>query len=1098
LIDSSQKSGNYDIKKLNILWDDGDKSTATDPKIGTEICHKYLSSGDFTAEIQIEDLHQCQDVQEINLLIKPDIAFTIKSKVIDETCDYWEIEFINDSLQFDSRVINTEWDFGDGFTEFNNFSGVKHKYNKKGFYTVKVRANLSNGCSNETTTTVNIDLPDIKYDFALDKYEQCYPLSFVLEDQVRNKKQYDWELLDTSMTLVGKFSGRITNILPTRPGKFYVRGKSTYNQCVIYSNLDSIESNGVLTRFNLLNGKQCIPLDTVYTFNTTVIHGTQDVSWKWDMQDPLSKDLFNPSNQFKNHNYSSTKDTKHRFKQDGCYTVRLAAYDNTNGCSDSTNGTAGFQKFEGIEFNFETERACLGEKNGYAIKINHNRCNINYWVKFDSACGDARNWEYFNKSSIERYYKNACSPTNDISVGIIAMAGDSIIFNSNDTSDYYITDDRFCRDTIWKHNWFKLQEDPIAEASYSRSDCIPVNASIQVKQKRQKNVSTVFAEWGDGNLDVVFVKPNEEIPPLTHAYLQEGDYAAKITVETDSGCFDTDEEAIVVGYQNSFEVDSIICTGQSITFSDSIHYFGDLNPYWKDPLREAAGLEQILWDLGDGAVTANGTSPTKTFNQEGLFEVRMYTRDENGCRDTSIKTIQVSDVKAATKGVTDRLICQGIIQLFDSSQTAFTNFGDTLSHIWDFGDSKTPSRLINPFHFYESPGTYQVKHIVTNVRGCADTAKTFIEIGGPTAKFDIVTDTVGCAPFLVELDNKSLDCSKYIWYFNDEVGNTFTTNLDDNVDFTYLKPGIYNIQLFGSDSLYDAENDINYFCGSIFPDTNNVNDPVRKVVVLPKIETSVFTDSIVCLNEEVLISSSIDTTFGIGRFIIGPDTLITSGSDTSISFKQAGNYPIYFSPYFYSESGEEYQCLSADTAMIEVKELNATLNVNQLDVCSQAELEIFAEDVQSVAWNLSYPDGDFVLGKQTITLNSADGLDQQVVCAQVVDVFGCSDVVCDTVTTTGEFSLFLPNIITPNNDGLNDYFDVEIEGETFYQLQIFNRWGQIVYSSREDFAGKEGNWQGKDQNGIPLPTGAYFYVLRFIDGCNQGKDEFSGTITLTR
>ena len=44
-------------------------------------------------------------------------------------------------------------------------------------------------------------------------------------------------------------------------------------------------------------------------------------------------------------------------------------------------------------------------------------------------------------------------------------------------------------------------------------------------------------------------------------------------------------------------------------------------------------------------------------------------------------------------------------------------------------------------------------------------------------------------------------------------------------------------------------------------------------------------------------------------------------------------------------------------------------------------------------------------------------------------------------------SIFIPNVFTPNNDGINDVFRVKIRGVKEYHLQIFNRWGAIVFES---------------------------------------------------
>ena len=86
----------------------------------------------------------------------------------------------------------------------------------------------------------------------------------------------------------------------------------------------------------------------------------------------------------------------------------------------------------------------------------------------------------------------------------------------------------------------------------------------------------------------------------------------------------------------------------------------------------------------------------------------------------------------------------------------------------------------------------------------------------------------------------------------------------------------------------------------------------------------------------------------------------------------------------------------------------------------------------------------------------------------------------------------IPNVFTPNNDGLNDVFQIlhngaNIEVNTF---KVFNRWGQVVFDARDN-----DGWDGR-QNGNDSPSDVYVYVLQFeVDGVPY---ERSGDLTLLR
>jgi gliding motility-associated-like protein len=89
----------------------------------------------------------------------------------------------------------------------------------------------------------------------------------------------------------------------------------------------------------------------------------------------------------------------------------------------------------------------------------------------------------------------------------------------------------------------------------------------------------------------------------------------------------------------------------------------------------------------------------------------------------------------------------------------------------------------------------------------------------------------------------------------------------------------------------------------------------------------------------------------------------------------------------------------------------------------------------------------------------------------------------------------LPNLFTPNNDGLNDFFLPVIRcPEVRYSLQVFSRFGQLVYEGRESDPG----WDGKEQkSGNELPPDAYIYQL-VIEEPGLEEQRFSGELVLLR
>lgn len=93
-------------------------------------------------------------------------------------------------------------------------------------------------------------------------------------------------------------------------------------------------------------------------------------------------------------------------------------------------------------------------------------------------------------------------------------------------------------------------------------------------------------------------------------------------------------------------------------------------------------------------------------------------------------------------------------------------------------------------------------------------------------------------------------------------------------------------------------------------------------------------------------------------------------------------------------------------------------------------------------------------------------------------------------------TLFIPNVFTPNDDGVNDFFRIDGENLGQYEMIIFNRWGDEIYRSNNINRG----WNG-GINGYYAPDGTYNYIIKIFDLSGQplfGKGEFYGTVTLLR
>ncbi len=90
-------------------------------------------------------------------------------------------------------------------------------------------------------------------------------------------------------------------------------------------------------------------------------------------------------------------------------------------------------------------------------------------------------------------------------------------------------------------------------------------------------------------------------------------------------------------------------------------------------------------------------------------------------------------------------------------------------------------------------------------------------------------------------------------------------------------------------------------------------------------------------------------------------------------------------------------------------------------------------------------------------------------------------------------ALEIPNIFTPNSDGKNDKFVIFNKSLQTYDLKIYNRWGQVVFTS----VNGDSHWDGNLSNGNQASDGTYYYVLKVMDYLDKSEN-YTGFLTLIR
>jgi gliding motility-associated-like protein len=208
-------------------------------------------------------------------------------------------------------------------------------------------------------------------------------------------------------------------------------------------------------------------------------------------------------------------------------------------------------------------------------------------------------------------------------------------------------------------------------------------------------------------------------------------------------------------------------------------------------------------------------------------------------------------------------------------------------------------------------------------------------------------------------------------------------------------------------------------------------------------------------------------------------------------------YLLFISHYNQTESGYSLY-LNAGTAIIfdsETPPLKASFTIEG-GICLQDLISFnntSSDNTSSWFWN--FDDGTISESK-----NPAPHLFLSVTGSKIFNVtlivensIGCQDTALTQITKLQSCFTAVPNALTPNGDGLNDYlFPANVIDATDLEFRIFNRFGQLMFESRDTTH----KWDGR-VNRQMQPAGTYIWTLGYTDHSGRKMNQ-TGSIVLIR
>ncbi|RYM31500.1 hypothetical protein ERX46_16475 [Brumimicrobium glaciale] len=221
---------------------------------------------------------------------------------------------------------------------------------------------------------------------------------------------------------------------------------------------------------------------------------------------------------------------------------------------------------------------------------------------------------------------------------------------------------------------------------------------------------------------------------------------------------------------------------------------------------------------------------------------------------------------------------------------------------------------------------------------------------------------------------------------------------------------------------------------------------------------------------KIIIQDSPDNVVQLGAVNKNGDTLSPNSTNT-FSGLSAGDYTLFYI--------DKFGC-SSDTLVTVEPVISTVAQFNTYPKSGTAPIQINLTNQSQNATDYSWWINDVYQGNQfSGFFTDTSGTFEIELIAWKTDSI-CADTVSFTVFIFDSLVASLPNVFTPNNDGVNDFFNVKVNLAVAYDLVILNRWGNVVFENEGDLTkGEHKLWNGETKSGEIVIDGTYFYKMVF-------------------
>lgn len=453
------------------------------------------------------------------------------------------------------------------------------------------------------------------------------------------------------------------------------------------------------------------------------------------------------------------------------------------------------------------------------------------------------------------------------------------------------------------------------------------------------------------------------------------------------------------------------------------------------------------------------------------------------------------------KTFTFRGACTGRLLSFDYEKSAAE-----LSVKWDFGDPASGvdnnSTQESAQHHFSAEGLYTVKLIRFTACG-SDTIEKTVSAG--LAQVALGNDTIFCGlnQHLLTPDVQGSNNS-FLWH-DGSTAASFTAN----------KTGLYWVEMtnaingcskrdsinltFKPNPTFDLGNDLSKCDGDIvdigvnLPATYLWNDGSTNNTLRVS-QTGIYWLDVTVggctVRDSITISYSSYPSVHLGNdtTLCEGVTLVLDAQNNGMQFQWQDNsstqtYQVEKAGLYWVAANNK-GCIDRDTIKVNYLDKPRFTLGPDTSICRDTKM-ILSPRIETgadlaYAWSTGSANAAIEVEREGLySLSLTNG------CGYAIDGIFIKEEICN---------LYIPSAFTPNRDGINETFRGLFGGKMeSFELVVYNRWGQIVFRSKDINKGWDGNFQGQ-----PQPEGFYAWIIRYKPQYEPGEKVLKGTVMLVR